>query len=245
MHFLKIRFYGPLNDFLPVSKRQQTLSYSFFSHPTVKDVIQSYGIPHTETVLVLCNHQQISLNHPVHDHDYISVYPPFKNLSEDYLQVKHPEPIRFILDVHLGKLTKYLRMLGIDCFYENDLEDLTIINTAREQYRVILTRDLGILKHHLSFYGYWLRSQEPQKQLFEVIEHYQLTRYFNPLSRCLNCNSLLEPVNKKDILDQIPQKTIQYYNQFYRCGGCSKIFWKGSHFQEMEKMVQNIRRSIK
>ncbi|MCD4696611.1 MAG: Mut7-C RNAse domain-containing protein, partial [Bacteroidales bacterium] len=147
---------------------------------------------------------------------------------------------KFILDVHLGKLARYLRMLGFDTLYENNYPDPQIIDIAKKEKRIILTRDVGILKNSAVTHGYWVRSQNPREQLREVITRFDLSVNIKPLFRCMECNGIIEKVDKKEIIDQLKPKTKKYFNEFFRCTQCKKVYWEGSHYK---KMINSIKAS--
>lgn len=147
------------------------------------------------------------------------------------------EPIRFILDVHLGKLARWLRLLGFDTLYRNDLDDPEIVEIAATEGRTILTRDGGIMKRRAATRGYLVQSTVPQEQLREVLDYYQLREQIQPFHRCLVCNGLLESVDKAMILEQLEPKTIRYYDTFFQCNECGKIYWQGTHYERMQEFL--------
>jgi hypothetical protein len=147
-----------------------------------------------------------------------------------------PEPLRrtaFILDGHLGKLARLLRMLGLDALYCQDTEDSEIVRLATADQRIILTRYRGLLKRAAVTHGYCVRSQEPLEQAREVLRRFDLYTQVKPLSRCIRCNGALERVDKNAILSRLPPRTILHYDVFYRCCRCDHIYWPGSHYQNM------------
>lgn len=160
------------------------------------------------------------------------------------LQLRSPtignEPIRFILDVHLGKLARWLRLLGFDTLYRNDYDDPEIVAIAAVEGRTVLTRDSGIIKRRAVRRGYLIQSTDPQEQLREVLDYYQLFDQVAPFHRCLACNGILTPVDKSTILDQLEPKTIRYYDTFFRCTACGKIYWRGGHHARMQEFLAKI-----
>lgn len=149
-------------------------------------------------------------------------------------------PIKFILDVHLGRLARWLRMLGFDTLYRNDYDDPEIVAIARQEGRAILTRDLGIMKRRAVIYGYHVQSTKPQEQLHEVLTRYQLYDQIRPFHRCIVCNGLLHIVAKETVVDQIEPKTLLYYDEFFQCVGCRKIYWRGSHYERMTSFINGL-----
>ncbi len=237
------RFYEELNDFLAEEKRKIKFEYKFFGRASVKDMIEALGVPHTEVDLILVNGKSVDFPHIVKDEDEISVYPEFESFDISEVQHLRPEPLRnpkFIADVHLGTLARYLRMLGIDVLYKNDFKDEEIVKISLAERRAILTKDRGILKRSEVTHGYFVRSEFPKEQLKEVIERFHLKSEVKEFSRCLNCNSFLEKANKEEITNRIPPKVAQYQDEFFICRNCDKIYWKGSHFDKMKKLIEEV-----
>ena len=120
MHKIFLRFYEELNDFLPEEKRKKRFLHQYIDRTSVKDLIESLGVPHTEIDLILVNGKSVSFKYLINDGDDISVYPVFESIDITGLQHLRPKPLRdpkFIADVHLGRLARYLRMLGFDTLF--------------------------------------------------------------------------------------------------------------------------------
>jgi uncharacterized protein with PIN domain/sulfur carrier protein ThiS len=239
------RFYEELNDFLPNSKKKSDINYQFSGNSSVKDAIEAIGIPHIEVDLILVNGQPVDFTHILNNNDKISVYPVFELLDITNVKKLKKRPLRitrFIMDVHLGKLTKLLRLLGFDSFYRNDLDDLEIIAISKNENRIILTRDVGLLKHNEVTHGYWVRSQNPKEQIKEILKKFNLYKKIEPFSRCTVCNGEIIVVEKNEIINLLKPKTNKYYNSFYKCPTCNKIYWEGSHYLKMQKLVENLKK---
>ena len=237
------RFYAELNDFLPPEKRQRTFTHSFELSPSVKDMIEALGVPHTEVDLILVNGQSVDFSYLVRDDDRISVYPVFEALDITPLVRLRPQPLRetrFVLDVHLGRLTTYLRMLGFDALYRSDFADEELARISSSEGRILLTRDRGLLKRSIVTHGYCLRTTNPRQQLVEILRRFDLFESVKPFQRCLHCNGLLQPVNKADISDRLLPQTRQYYDEFHRCQACDRIYWKGSNYQRMRQFIESV-----
>jgi uncharacterized protein with PIN domain len=240
---IQIRFYEELNDFLPKKKRKVIFQHTYNGMMTIKDVIESLGVPHTEVDLILVNGESVNFNFKTKNNDLVAVYPVFESLDISNVTKLRPEPLRitkFVLDVHLGKLARYLRMLGFDTLYQNNYSDPEIIDISLKEKRIILTRDLGILKNGSVTHGYWLRSQKPKEQLEEVIKRFDLSSNIRPLNRCINCNGSIVIVEKQKIADQLKPKTIRYFDEFFQCTNCRKVYWEGSHYHRMVKRIKGL-----
>ncbi len=237
------RFYAELNDFLPPDRRQRTFTHQFELSASVKDMIEALGVPHTEVDLILVNGQSVDFSYLVQAGDRISVYPMFESIDISPLVRLRPQPLRetrFVLDVHLGRLAGYLRMLGFDTLYRNNFEDEELAQISSAQGRILLTRDRGLLKRSIVTHGYCLRATNPLEQLLEVLRRFDLFDSIEPFQRCLRCNGLLQSVNKNNILDRLPPKTRRYYDEFWQCRRCQKIYWQGSHYQRMRQFVERV-----
>ena len=237
------RFYAELNDFLPDDIKQKAFTYSMKTPVSVREAIESLNVPLSEVDLVLINSIPSGWNQSLHEGDYISVYPVFESLDISTLIKTRKIPLRitrFILDAHLGKLAKYLRMLGFDTLYRNDYEDSEIIAIARQENRIILTRDKPLLKSKEVQHGYYVRATKKHGQLTEVVQKFDLYNQFRSFTRCMTCNSELIPKKKEEIIQKIDPETSAAFNEYFYCPHCDKVFWKGSHFERMEKLILSL-----
>jgi hypothetical protein len=226
------RFYAELNDCLPASRRYQSFIYPFSGNPSIKDSIESLGVPHTEVDLILVNGTSVEFDYHLKNGDFVSVYPVFESLDISPILRLRAKPLRntrFILDVHLGKLAGKLRMLGFDTLYRNDYSDPEIVKLSLQDRRIILTRDRGILKRKSVRHGYWVRSDRTDAQIREVLHRFDLYSQIKAFDRCLVCNGKIKKVNKETVIDCLLPKTILYYNEIFSCCGCDRLYWKGSH----------------
>jgi uncharacterized protein with PIN domain len=237
------RFYEELNDFLPLKNRKKQFLYNFNGNPSIKDAIEGVGVPHTEIDLILVNGTSVGFDRHLQDKDTVSVYPVFEGFDITPVIKLRAKPLRvskFIADVHLGKLVRMIRLLGFDTLYRKNYADMEIVSISTADKRIILTRDQSLLKIKTVTHGYWIRSIEPMKQILEVIRKFDLWSQFKPFTRCLICNTLIQPVNKSKVINKLPPKTIKHYNDFYKCSGCGRVYWKGSHHLRMQKKIHMI-----
>ena len=234
------RFYAELNEFLPRDRQYQTLQISFNDGQSVKHLIESNGIPHTEVDLVLVNGRSVDFSYLVQARDRVAVYPVIESMDITPLLKLRPAPLRearFVLDGHLGRLAAYLRMLGFDTLYRNDFDDPELAQISAEQKRILLTRDRRLLKRSLVTRGFCLRTREPRRQLVDVVRRFDLLGQVRPFTRCMACNGLLEAVDKAEIIEQLQPLTRKYYREFSRCEQCGQIYWKGSHHERMQDVL--------
>jgi uncharacterized protein with PIN domain len=240
---ITVRCYAELNDFLPPGKKQKSIALTLKEPVTVGEVVEILGIPLSEVDLVTVNGRPAGRSYRPLENDYLAVYPTFETLDISSLQTVQKKPLRvtrFILDAHLGKLARYLRMLGFDSLYRNDYSDGEIIETAREEKRVILTRDKLLLRSPRVDHGYYVRAVEKHMQLVEVVKKFDLYAQFRSFSRCMTCNTALSAKSKETIRDRIDPGIYNCYQEFYYCPSCDKFFWRGSHFDRMERFIRDI-----
>jgi len=239
-----IRFYEELNDFLPAEKRKKRFTHQYIDRTSVKDLIESLGVPHTEIDLIITNQKSVGFNYLINNGDDISAYPVFESLDISEVQHLRPKPLRqpkFICDVHLGSLARYLRMMGFDILYENNFNDEEIVKLSRKEKRAILTRDRGILKRNEVTHGYWVRSLKVKEQAIEVLKRFDLKNQVKEFSRCIECNEFLKPVMKEKIITTLPPKVVQLQNEFFSCPSCKKIYWKETHYHRMLSFIQSLK----
>lgn len=151
------------------------------------------------------------------------------------------ESARFILDVHLGKLAKLLRMMGFDTLYRNDLEDEEIMRIAAEDHRIVLTRDRGILSNKRVERGHFVESIIAREQLKEIIEAFALHEAISFLSRCIRCNGIITEVSKAAVDHELEPRTRRHFTRFFRCNHCGQVYWEGSHYDRMKGLYEEIK----
>lgn len=227
---IKIRFLGTLNDFLRYNQRNRRFAHCVDGRPAVMDTLESLGVPHTEIGRIQVGTRIVQSTYHLQNGDAITVWP----IRARKTKIRP----KFILDVHLGKLARLLRMLGFDVLYQNQYADHDIVAIAESQKRIVLTRDIGLLKHKKIRRGYWLRETDPRKQLREVLVRFALKSRVRPFSLCLECNGKLKRVGKESVLNKLPLRTRQYFRKFYRCNQCGRIYWPGSHYANMKAFIE-------
>ena len=236
---VQLRFYEELNDFLPPERRKTTFTHELTRRTSVKDLIESFGVPHTEVEVILANGRSVDFSYIVQAGDRMSVYPVFESLDVSPLIRLRDKPLRnsrFVIDANLGQLARYLRLLGFDVIYHNDFTDREVAHIASQERRIVLTRDRALLQHKIITHGYFVRADKPRVQVKEILARLDLYGALRPFTRCLRCNGELEDVDKEAVLHQLEPKTRKYYQRFRRCQACGQAYWKGSHFNRMEKL---------
>lgn len=238
------RFYGNLNDFLPPHRQQVEFARRIKDQGSIKDAIEALGVPHPEVSLILVNGESVGFDYWVQSDDRISVYP--QGITPDRAAISRVQPpplsqIRFVLDVHLGKLATYLRLLGFDSLYRNDYNDDELAQISSQEQRILLTQDRGLLKRSMVTYGYAVRSDNPEEQTAEILERFDLYSAIAPFQRCPRCNGKLVSVEKNSIQDQIPYYTRLHYDEFSQCQSCHQIYWKGAHYARIQSLIDRVR----
>ncbi|WP_226667297.1 Mut7-C ubiquitin/RNAse domain-containing protein [Microbulbifer aggregans] len=246
MQTLTFRFYRELNDFLPNALKQRSFNREFTALGSIKDAIESVGIPHTEVDLILVNGESVDFTFIPQNGDRVSVYPLFESLDVTSLTRLRPHPLRqtaFILDCHLGRLARYLRLLGFDALFYGHCPDERLVEISLHQHRILLTRDLNLLKRKVLTHAYYVRSTRPIKQAEEVVRRLQLQNSFQPFSRCTVCNGLLSTVDKQVVWAQLPENSRRRFDEYARCNECGRVYWQGSHYERMQRLVKDLRES--
>lgn len=235
-----LRCYAELNDYLAPDRRQRDIALEFTPPTPLRHLAESLGVPHTEIELALRNGETIDLEAPVADGDRIALYPVFEAFDirpELRLRARPLRAPRFLADAHLGKLAGYLRLLGFDTRHENDIGDPALVALAAREGRILLSRDRDLLMHKAVSRGCHLRSTEPRDQLAYLVERLQLCGLIRPFSRCTVCNAEVAPVAKAEILDRLPDSVARLNDEFWRCTGCGRVYWQGSHWRALKELV--------
>lgn len=238
-----IRFYEELNDFLPQTRRKCEFDITFPGARSVKDLIESLGVPHVEVDLILANGASVGFDYLVQDGDRISVYPMFESIDIAQVSRLRPAPLRetrFVLDVHLHKLARYLRLFGFDVLYDASFGDALLAEISAQQKRILLTRDRGLLMRRIVERGLIVRNTDPKMQIHEVFTRLDLYASCRPFSRCLECNEAIQQLGGDIPVKDIPSGVRAWCREFYRCIGCSKIYWKGSHYEKLAHFVKTV-----
>ena len=225
-----------LNDFLPRWRRNKPIEMPFEGTPSVKNQVEALGVPHTEVGSLLRAGNVVGFDYLLRDGDAIEVFPFAPGSAW-----QDGEP-RFVLDSHLGRLAAYLRMLGVDVLYRNDSHDPELAQISARERRILLTRDRRLLMRSAVTHGYCVRSLEPDEQVGEVLRRYDLAPRLQPFRRCLRCNGYLQPVEKEQVLERLQPLTRRYFDEFAQCPDCGQIYWKGSHYLHMAKLVEKFQK---
>jgi uncharacterized protein with PIN domain len=239
---VRLRFHGDLSVFLGSKAGDAVIERRLAEKTSIKDVIESCGVPHPEVDLILVDEQTVGFDHALANDTDVEVF-PVENRDTDRTekQLQTIGIVRFVADGHLGGLTRNLRLLGFDVAYRQNADDRELLEVMVRENRALLTRDRRLLMHAIVQHGYWPRSQNADEQTIEVVRRFDLSELIAPFTRCLRCNAPLEEAAKADIIDKLEPLTKIYYDQFRRCPDCKQIYWSGSHFPKLQKRIEEIR----
>ena len=243
MPTVTLRFYEELNDFLPSPWRKRDIERQIQPGESLKHLIEAMGVPHTEVEVVLVNGDSVGLDQQLQGGERISVYPLFESLDVTPLLRLRERPLRtpkFVTDAHLGKLTRYLRLVGIDILFFNDIGDQRLVEISVSERRILLTRDRALLMRRTITHGRYVHAIEPWLQLAEVVERLDLAGQIRPFSRCMVCNGSIVAAQKDLIEEELPDQVIRQHDQFWRCRDCQKIYWQGSHYSNLLKSIAGL-----
>jgi len=239
---VQLNFHGDLEFFVQSRTSGRRIERGLSEKTSVKDVIEACGVPHPEVDLILINDQAVDFDYLITDKVVIEIY-PVKSGCTKFKQkcLQLASTSRFVLDGHLGKLARDLRLLGFDVAYDPEAEDRELLLVMERENRALLTRDRRLLMHRVVKTGYFPRSQKAEQQTIEVIRRFDLLGSITPFTRCLRCNAPLRKIPKAEVMETLEPLTKIYYEKFRRCTGCGQVYWAGSHFSKLQKRLEKIR----
>jgi uncharacterized protein len=242
---VSIRFYAELNVHLPPGHRGGTFTLTVGDATLAGKLIESTGVPLSDVDLILVNGGSVSFEHEVHDGDRVAVYPVFESFDISPVLRVRGQPLRiprFVLDVHLGKLASYLRLLGFDALYSTVYNDDELMNISLHEKRTLLSKDKALVEHPSLTHAYLVRANQGREQAVEIVERFDLHSLVHPFIRCLACNTLLRRAEKEDVAGRLPPKVREAFNEFFLCTYCNRVYWKGSHYEGMKAWIEQLRR---
>jgi uncharacterized protein with PIN domain len=242
---LTFRFYAELNDFLAPAFRHRRFAHVIAAPASVKDAIESLGVPHPEADVIVVNGEPEDFTYRLAHGDDVAVFPVFRSVDVAGLRRVSGDPsrpVRFVVDIHLSKLASLLRLSGFDALLLDD--DADVAQVSARDGRVALSRDVGLLKRAIVRHGYWVRHTDPELQLVEVVERFDLAAEMEPFARCLRCNARLTPVDADAVAEQLLPHTRTHFTEFRRCPECERIYWQGSHYSRLAALLERVRRRV-
>lgn len=240
-----IHLHGDLPTLLPRALRgKKRIETPMSRRASIKDVIEALDIPHTEVERLLVDGREVAFAHICADEEEIEVFPataPVDLFVPTLLRPRAIPRIAFVVDQNVGRLAPLLRLAGFDALYHHGIADPELAQITQQTRRILLSKDRDLLKRKAIEFGHLVREIFPERQLAEVLAHFGIQAQADPFSRCLRCNDgILEPVAKELILDRLEPLTRQYYDEFFTCTSCHRIFWEGTHLRRMEGMLSRL-----
>ncbi len=235
-----IRCYAELNDFLPRGRRQVAFEHAWDGRVSVKDLLEGLGVPHGEVDMLLVNGESVGFDRVAEDGDRVAAYPVFEAFDIASETKVRPEPLRqtrFVLDVHFGRLAAFLRLAGFDALYGRDLADEELAAISATTKRILLSRDQALLKRRIVTHGYYVRSTNPAEQLAEVVRRFDLRGSARPFTLCTVCNGAMATVSGDEVADRVPPRSRQFYDDYRRCLDCGRVYWKGTHYERLRRLL--------
>ena len=223
----RFRIHGELSELVLAGR---LLERAVDGTSTVKHLVEELGIPHTEYGEVRVNGVRFHDGYRVQDGDVVDVHPP----EPPAPPVSEP---RFLLDVHLGTLARYLRLLGFDTGYDNHASDDHLVARAAAEARTLLTRDRGILRRRLVTDARLVRGTDPREQLIDLVRRLRLGAWIRPYTRCTSCNGVLAPVRRADVAALVEPGTLRDYEKLGACTACGKVYWEGAHHARISGLI--------
>jgi uncharacterized protein len=223
-----------LRMFLRPGRRGGPVPVALDGTSSLGHVVESVGVPLTEVGHLLVNGAPAA--------------PGYRPRGGDVVQLEAmPRPqllpaARFLLDVHLGKLARRLRLVGMDAAYTNDADDAGLVEQANATRRVLLTQDRGLLHRRKLWLGAYVRGERPDEQLADVLDRFAPP--LAPWTRCLACNGRLRPAAKSAVDPVLRPGTRRTYQAFSRCAGCGRVYWRGAHAKRLEDIVATAARAV-
>jgi uncharacterized protein len=231
----EFRLHGDLVDLLRTPERDRRLLRRADGTSTVKHLVEELAVPHTEYDEVRVNGVLANDDHQVGDGEVVDVYAASPRVFDS-------EP-RFLLDVHLGKLARYLRLLGLDAAYDRAAADDELVRRAASEGRTLLTQDRGLLRRRSILDGRFVRGTNSRDQLVDVLQRFRLLTWIRPLTRCPVCNGQLVHVPKSKVLHLVQPGTQRCYDTFATCESCGRVYWAGAHYRRIANLIELARSS--
>jgi len=238
---LTFEVHPALRFLLPRELRNQPgFQHVIERNASIKDVVESLGIPHTEIGTLIVDRREVGFAHQVADQESLVLQPIQQPCDVTHPTLLRPAPLpapRFLVDQNVARLAALLRMAGFDTTYSPDWHDAELAQRSVQEHRILLTRDRALLRRACIDYGHLVCAGKPREQLKEVITFYGLHKQVTPFTRCMRCNGLLHSVPKSEILDQLKPLTRRFYEEFNQCSDCGQIYWEGTHKKGLEDIL--------
>lgn len=155
--------------------------------------------------------------------------------------------MKFIIDGMLGKVTRWLRILGYDVEYSNNLDDAKLIEIAKKEKRILLTRDLELYQQATAkgIDALYLEETFGSEKLARLAQRFKIRLEIDmEKSRCPKCNTPVKPVPKTNVAEKVEKSTYNYYDEFWECPECKQIYWQGAHWKRIRETLANAKKEL-
>ena len=156
--------------------------------------------------------------------------------------------LKFLTDGMLGKLTRWLRMLGQDVEYTSSMADKALIQKAKKTNCILLTRDLQLFQRAIArgVEAFLIESTNEAENLASLAKRFKFKLEIDlKISRCPKCNAQIRSVRKNSVINRIPETTSTHYSEFWECPNCKQIYWQGAHWKRIEETLREARKALK
>lgn len=235
-HPVTLRIARDLQFFLAPRRRHRPVQLAHDGTSTLGHLVQSVGVPLTEVGEMRVADRVAPPSTQPASGAVVSVS------ARGRPQPTPTWPPRFLLDVHLGTLARWLRLVGLDAAYRNDRDDARLASVAAEESRVLLSKDRGLLQRRAVRAGAYVRGDRPDDQLADVLDRFAPP--LRPWTRCLSCGGPLCEVSKSEVAGQLRPGTRRTYDAFARCAHCGQVYWHGAHADRLDALVAEARRVV-
>lgn len=245
---LVLQFDKQFDYFLAHTKKCQQFEYTLERKASVKDIIECLGVPHTEVGHIAFNGKNVDFSFIPSASGMLNVRciePPFNVLAPTFLRPFPLKQIKFLADVNVIKLGRLLIIMGFDVSYSASFSDHEIADISESEARIILTRDTELLKRRKIVFARRIKKDYPYEQLVETILFFGLEKQISFFSRCTKCNRKLVRISKEQIIHLLEPKTKLFFDTFFQCPQCTRVFWKGSHFDNIKNKIGSMGISVK
>jgi uncharacterized protein len=233
---VEVRLCGDLVRFVPARLRNKDIRVAYDGTSSLGHVVESIGVPLTEVGALCIDGHTVPPAHRLAEGDVVEVDPVTRP------QAVATSPPRFLLDVHLGALARWLRVLGVDTAYDTDADDEALVSHAVRERRVLLTKDRGLLRRRALPYAAYVRGSRVEAQLTDVLDRFEPP--LAPYTRCPVCNGTLTTVAKDEIAHLLEPGTRRSYDDYARCTQCRQIYWPGAHARRLDDVIRLARARV-
>lgn len=244
MDHARLHLDGDLVELVRRRGRNGVIDVPVPSRRSVKDAIESVGVPHTEIGSISVDGVDAGWDRLLHGAEQVRAHPADDVASGGRRASAPPlpRPLRFVADVHLGTLARRLRVVGIDTAWRNDATDDELVACMLAEERVLLTRDRGLLMRRVVVHGALVRHDDPDHQLDEIAARFPLASDMAPGTRCPRCNGVVERVDPHEVAAELePGTRAAGHESFGRCRGCRRLYWAGAHADAIEDIIDRVR----